>query len=73
MKLTRRLVLAALKFNVSFRANHIAGKQNVIVDQLSRFQFQKARSVIIALISSSSSYWKLVFLMTLIEQLQSTF
>jgi hypothetical protein len=26
MKLTRRLVLAALKFNVSFRANHIAGK-----------------------------------------------
>jgi hypothetical protein len=38
----KRLVLAALKFNVSFRANHIAGKQNVIADQLSRFQFQKA-------------------------------
>jgi len=38
-------VLAALKFNVAFRAKHIAGKQNVIADQLSRFQFQKARSV----------------------------
>ena len=45
MKLIRRLVLAALKFNVSFRAKHIAGKQNVIADQLSRFQFQKARPV----------------------------
>jgi hypothetical protein len=45
MKLIRRLVLAALKFNVVFRAKHIAGKHNVIADQLSRFQFQKVRSV----------------------------
>jgi hypothetical protein len=45
MKLIRRLVLAALKFNVVFRAKHIAGKHNVIADQLSRFQFQRARSV----------------------------
>ena len=38
-------MLAALKLNVVFRAKHIAGNHNVIVDQLSRFQFEKARSV----------------------------
>lgn len=35
-------MLAALKLNVVFRAKHIAGKHNVIVDQLFRFQFEKA-------------------------------
>ena len=45
MKLIRKLVLAAVKFNVVFWAKHIAGKYNVIAYQLSRFQFQKARSV----------------------------
>jgi hypothetical protein len=45
MKLIRRLVLAALKLNVVFRVKYIAGKRNVIADQLSRFQFQKVRSV----------------------------
>lgn len=38
-------MLAALKLNAVFRAKHIAGKHNVIVDQLFRFQFEKARSV----------------------------
>lgn len=42
MKLVRRFVLAALTFNIHFRANHIAGKTNTICDLLSRFSFQKA-------------------------------
>lgn len=42
MKLIRRLVLAALKYNVYFRAKYIPGKENVLADRLSRFQFQEA-------------------------------
>lgn len=43
MRLVRRLVIASLKFNILFRAKHIFGKSNILADQLSRFQFQKAR------------------------------
>jgi len=43
MKLVRRLVLASLKFNIHFRAKHIAGKTNTVCDLLSRFSFQEAR------------------------------
>jgi hypothetical protein len=39
------MVLAALTFNIVFRAKHIAGKSNVTADHLSRFQFQKARQL----------------------------
>lgn len=45
MKLIRRLVLAALKYNIYFRAKHIPGKTNVICDLLSRFLFQKAHQI----------------------------
>ena len=45
MRLVRRMVLAALTFNIVFRAKHIAGKSNVIADHLSRFHFQKARQL----------------------------
>lgn len=45
MKLIRRLVLAALRFNVYFRAKHILGKYNVVADRLSRLLFQEARAV----------------------------
>ncbi|MES9881299.1 MAG: reverse transcriptase domain-containing protein [Sedimenticola sp.] len=43
MRLIRRLVVACLSFNILFRAHHIPGKQNVVADKLSRFQFQEAR------------------------------
>ena len=43
MRLIRRLVLCALKFNILFRAKHIAGTHNVLADRLSRFQFQEAK------------------------------
>jgi len=42
MRLVRRLVVAALTYNIVFRAKHIKGKTNVIADHLSRSQFQKA-------------------------------
>ena len=45
MKLVRRLVIAALKFNIFFKAKHIPGKSNVICDLLSRFSFQEVRSL----------------------------
>ena len=38
MRLLRRLVVTALKFNVYFKAKYILGKTNVIADRLSRFQ-----------------------------------
>ncbi len=44
MTLLRKLVLAALKFNIVFRAKHIPGKCNVVCDALSHFQLQKARA-----------------------------
>ena len=45
MRLIRRLVLAALKFNVYVKAKHIPGKTNVIADKLSRFQEISARQM----------------------------
>ena len=45
MKLVRRLVLAALKYNVHVRSKHIPGKSNVVCDLLSRFSLQEARSL----------------------------
>ena len=45
MRLIRRLVLAALHFNVYFKAKHIPGKTNVIADKLSRFQEVTARQM----------------------------
>ena len=45
MSLVRRLVLAALKYNVLFKAKHIPGFTNVVADHLSRLSFQEARAV----------------------------
>ena len=45
MRLLRRLVVTALKFNVYFKAKHIPGKTNVVADKLSRFQEAAARQV----------------------------
>ena len=45
MILVRRLVLAALRNNVLFRATHIPGYTNTIPDRLSRFQFQEAQQL----------------------------
>lgn len=42
MRLIRRLVLVALKFNIYFKAKHIAGKSNTFPDLLSRIKFQEA-------------------------------
>lgn len=43
MILVRRLVLAALRFNIHFRAKHIPGKLNVFADYLSRLQVDSFR------------------------------
>lgn len=43
MKLVRELVVTSLCNNVLFRAQHIAGKSNVLCDQLSRAMLQEAR------------------------------
>jgi hypothetical protein len=42
MRLVRRLVIAALTYNIVFRAKHIKGKTNVIADYLSRSQYRLA-------------------------------
>ena len=41
MILVRRLVLPILKFNILFKASHIAGIKNIAADQLSRLQIQQ--------------------------------
>jgi hypothetical protein len=43
MKLVRRLVLRALRFNILFRAHHIPGVDNIAADHLSRLQIQEFR------------------------------
>ena len=43
MRLFRRLVVAAMRFNIVFRSEHIIGKTNMVADCLSRFTFQEAR------------------------------
>jgi len=55
IRLVRRMVLAALTFNIVFRAKHIAGKSNVIADHLSRFHFQKARQLALWLTASKTT------------------
>jgi len=45
MRLMRRLVIVAASNNFSFTAKHIPGSSNNIADALSRFQFQKFRSI----------------------------
>jgi hypothetical protein len=45
MSLVRRLVIAAMKFNVLFKSSHIPGFSNVIADKLSRLSFQEARAL----------------------------
>ena len=45
MRLMRRLVIVAASNNFSFTAKHIPGSPNNIADALSRFQFQKFRSL----------------------------
>ena len=45
MGLTRRLVLAALRYNIVFKALHIPGKTNLIPDYLSRSKLQEAKNL----------------------------
>ena len=45
MKLIRRLVIQALRFNIFFSARHIPGLRNVIADKLSRLQMVEFRRV----------------------------
>ncbi|XP_062591615.1 uncharacterized protein LOC134253122 [Saccostrea cucullata] len=45
MKLVRRLVVAAMKYNILFKAKHIPGKHNILADYLSRFKFQEAKKL----------------------------
>ena len=41
MKLMRRLMVASLKFNIHFYAEHIPGLHNIAPDLLSRLQIQR--------------------------------
>ncbi len=43
MSLVRFFVLQCLKNNIAFRARHVAGKNNVVADSLSRFQMLRFR------------------------------
>ena len=43
MKLVRFFILQCLKFNLTFCAKHIVGKNNNIADALSRFQMERFR------------------------------
>lgn len=45
MKLVRRLVLVALKNNISFKSCYIQGSDNGISDSLSRFQMERFRQL----------------------------
>ena len=45
MKLVRFFILQCLKFNLSFYAKHIPGKENNIADALSRFQMRRFREL----------------------------
>ena len=44
MRLIRRLVVVAMKFNILFEAKHIQGKHNILADHLARFEFQEAKN-----------------------------
>lgn len=45
MKLVRRLVVSAMKYNILFKAKQILGKQNALADYLSRFKFKEAKKI----------------------------
>ena len=45
MKLVRRLLLSALKYNIHFRSKHIPWKTNIVCDRLSCFLFQEALQI----------------------------
>jgi hypothetical protein len=45
MNMVRQLVVAAMTFNIDFRAAHIPGKLNLVPDFLSRLQEAKARRI----------------------------
>lgn len=45
MKLVRRLVIAAMKYNVLFRSEHIQGKANVLPDLLSHLQVERFKEM----------------------------
>ena len=47
MDLVHHLTLLTLKYNIYIRVEHIADKKNKIVDALSRFQFERFRSLAI--------------------------
>lgn len=55
MRLVRKMVSAALTLNIVFRAKHIAGKSNVIADNLSRFHFQEAQQLAPSLTASKTT------------------
>ena len=45
MNMVRQLVVAAMTFNIDFRAEHLPGKYNLVPDFLSRLQEAKARRI----------------------------
>lgn len=45
MKLLRRLVVQAMKYNIVFESVHIPGFQNIIADKMSRFQVSDLKEV----------------------------
>ncbi|KAM4652049.1 uncharacterized protein O3C94_014384 [Discoglossus pictus] len=45
VRLLRQLVLKCLQLNIMVRASHIAGVKNVVADALSRFEWDKFRSL----------------------------
>ena len=46
IRLVRMLVIAAMHWNVCFRAKHISEKSNRVADHLSLFQFQEAHHLV---------------------------
>lgn len=55
MKLMRRLMLASLKYNIHFFAEHIPGLYNVAPDLLSRLQIQRFRELFPAMKAEKTS------------------
>ena len=45
MKLVRKLVISTMQNNIQILAEHIAGKQNVLSDHLSRFRISRFRQL----------------------------
>ena len=45
MAMVRHLVLRCLQYNILFRCKHIAGKQNLMADLLSRLQVEEFRKL----------------------------